>query len=688
MLAQNQFTGASLAPMAHDYHNSAGLYLLAWHLFLELTLFLFITALDPSLMKHVNQEAVKRIRTGSNFGASPTVVGPISTNTGDRSSAPRPRHCASFPPFTFSTSRFERSMSQNGSSIENLFTLPSERSLDPQIANSNSHIRNKMEGVLTGARTEGSPSMNLVNFNGNRVKRSLSDNGIQMEGSSRLSLTQKSPNTSLLNPNLTKVRRSLLQEQNEIEGVYTLSSMDMLPANPANPNSSRVDKGPVDMNSANTNTRYTNPNMDSSNPYTSRFRSLSRSRSQMEGALNMPPMDKRLFLETALASATNAANAKANEVDRNKSEGMHSVSSIERSSDASTPNHDTNKGRRIISQNENQMDGVFSRSSAERSCETNSANCNESEGDRTLSKSRDQMESVVGLSSLERSPGTSNVNPNSNKEDGRMLENQAEMNADLSLSSKRSSDAKLASHKESSIGIELSLSSVERFHTTKGAGKSLPQGRGEMEGVLSLSSMEKSADSSATKADSRSEMASILTLASVEGSTDRNLETPNTIGGEKSSSLNEDRMEASLSLSAMEVSCDTNMEKADVIGAEKSLVRQPGQMKGGLTSEKCSPEMNMANPRLLDKADDSTSSIEIKGQMEGSSSLSPMEKLPDTNPSTEHHGQREGMQRLPNPSQMESTSVSSMEGLSNTALVQSDSNAQQHGEILLVCFIF
>jgi hypothetical protein len=647
-------------------------------------------------MRHVNQEAVKRMRTGSNFGASPSsVVGPVSTNMGDRNGAPRPRHCASFPPFTFCSTRFERS-SQDGSSIESLFTLPSERSLNLQIENSNSRIRNQMGGILTGARVEGSSSMNLVNFNVSRVKRSLSDNGIQIEGSSHLSPTQKSHNTSLLNPNLTKVRRSLSQEQNEIEGIYTLSSMDMLPV--ANPDSSTVDIRPADMNTENSNTRCTNTNTDSSNPYMSRFRILSRSRSQMEGALSMSPMDKRLFLETALANATNAAYAKAYEIDKNKSEGMASASSIERSTDGSTANHDANKGGRIISQNEIQINGMFSRSSAEKSSETNSASCNESEGDRTFSKGQDQMESTVSLSSLERLPGM--TKPNSNEKDGRMLENQAEMDATLSLSSKMSSSAKLARHEEeSTVGIELSLSSVERSHSTKGVAKSLPQGHGEMEGVLSLSSRDKSADASASKPDSHSEMASILTLASTDGSTDRELEKPYTIR-EKSSSLNDVRIEASLSLSATEISCDTNLEKANANGAEKSLVLQPGLMKEGSTTERSSPEMNSANRMLLDKDDDRTHSMENQGQIGSGLSISQMEKLPDSNPITEHQGRREGLQRLPsverseanlrepNLSQMESTSVSSIEGLSNTALVKSESNAQQHQEILLVCFIF
>jgi hypothetical protein len=668
---------------------------------LELTPFSFITALDPSLMRHTNQEAVKRMRSVSNFGANPSsVVGPISTNMGDRSGAPRPHHCASFPPFKFSSTRFERSMSQDGSSIESLFTLPSERSHNLQIENSNSRIRNQMGGLLIGARVEGSASMNLVNFNGNRVKRSLSDNGIQIDGSSHLSPTQKSPNTNFLNPNLTKVRRSLSQEQNEIEGMYTLSSMDMLPvANPSKPDCSTVDKSPADMNSENTNTRCTgtNTNIDSSNPYMSRFRILSRSRSQMEGALIMSSMDKRLFLETALANATNTANTKANEIDKNKNEGIPSASSIERSTDGSAANRDTNKGGRIISQNENQINGIFSRSSAERSSETNSASCNGSEGDRALSKSRDQMESMVSLSSLERLPSMTSMNPNSNEENRRMLENQAEIDAALRLSSKISSGAKLASHEESTVGIELSLSSVERPHSTKGVAKSLLQSC-EMEGILSLSSRDPPADASASKPDSRSEMARILTLASIDGLTDGELESPNTIR-EKCSSLNEVRIKANMSLT--EVTCDTNSEKADANGAEKSLVLELGQMEEGSTTERSSTEMNSANPMLVDKDDDRTHSMEKKGQMESDLSISQMEKLPDSNPSTEHHGRRDGMQRStsverlseanlrePNLSQMESTSVSSMEGLSNTALVQSDSNAQQHRENRLVCFIF
>ncbi|XP_078149801.1 uncharacterized protein LOC144545099 isoform X3 [Carex rostrata] len=378
-------------------------------------------ALDPSLMRHMSQEAIKRTRTGSNFGViPPAVVGP----------APRPHHSTSFPPFLFSNPRFDRSMSQNGSSIESLFTLPSE------------------------------------NPNGSRVKRSLSDNRIQMESSSRGSLTQRLPNS------------------NEMEGVYTLSSMDMLPVtNMSKPNSSRSDKPPpTDINLANPNS----PNPNSSNPY-SRFRSLLRSRSQMEGALNMSPMDKRLFLETALANApnanasnananapnanANASNAKANEIDNNKNEAIPSVSSMEKLTDVCTVNPDTN----------------------------------ENVENRTLLENPSQKE-----------------NPNSNEN---------EMEAVLSLSSNRSSDKN-----PNSIGMELSLSSVERSHTTKGVvNKSLPQSRGEMEGVLSLSSMERSADASnATKPDLRGEMASILTLASVEDSTPRNSENPNTIRGEKS----------------------------------------------------------------------------------------------------------------------------------------------------------
>lgn len=385
-------------------------------------------------MRHMSQEAIKRMRTGSNFGViPPAVVGP----------APRPHHSTSFPPFLFSNSRFDRSMSQNGSSIESLFTLPSE------------------------------------NPNGSRVKRSLSDNRIQMESSSRGSLTQRLPNS------------------NEMEGVYTLSSMDMLPVtNMSKPNSSRSDNPPpTDINLANPNS----PNPNSSNPY-SRFRSLLRSRSQMEGALNMSPMDRRLFLETTLANAPNAnanapnananasnananapnanaiasnanANAKANEIDNNKNEAIPSVSSMEKSTDVCTVNPDTN----------------------------------ENVENRTLLENPSKKE-----------------NPNSNEN---------EMEAVLSLSSNRSSDKN-----PNSIGMELSLSSVERPHTTKGVvNKSLPQSRGEMEGVLSLSSMERSADASnATRPDLRSEMASILTLASVEDSTPRNSENPNTIRGEKS----------------------------------------------------------------------------------------------------------------------------------------------------------
>lgn len=436
-------------------------------------------------MRHMSQEAIKRMRTGSNFGViPPPVVGP----------APRPRHSTSFPPFLFSNPRFDRSMSQNGTSIESLFTLPSE------------------------------------NPNGSRVKRSLSDNRIQMESSSRGSLTQRLPNS------------------NEMEGVYTLSSMDMLPVtnmakpNSSSPNSSRSDKTPqTDINSTNPNS----PNPNSSNPY-SRFRSLLRSRSQMEGALNMSPMDKRLFLETALANTPNAnanapnANAKANEIDNNKNEAMPSVSSMEKSTDVCTVNPDTN----------------------------------ENEENRTLLKNQSKKE-----------------NPNSNEN---------EMEAVLSLSSNRSSDKN-----PNSIGIELSLSSVERSHTTKGVvNKSLPQSCGEMEGVLSLSSMERLTDTSnATKPDSRIEMASILTLASVEDSTHRNSENPNTNRGEKS-----------------------------------------------LATEKNSHELN---------------STENHGQMEGVSNQGQRERSTESN------------LMEPNPSQMESTSVSSIKRLPNA-------NSLRHHQILLV----